>query len=146
MTNTDNTRNGTESKNVARQDANDKQDRRQANGRGRDEPTLLPPVDVIEDANAITLYADLPGVSKDGLNVHVDADTLTIEGDLGLPTPQGMTASHAEVHVTRYRRTFTLSKELDAGQVDAELANGVLRVRIPKARDAQPRRIDVKVH
>jgi HSP20 family molecular chaperone IbpA len=57
-----------------------------------------------------------------------------------------MTASHAEVQVTRYRRTFTLSKELDADQVDAEFAHGVLKVRIPKAPDAQARRIAVSVH
>ena len=118
--------------------------KQQADGR-REEPTLLPPVDVVEDASAITLFADLPGVPKDRLDVRVDAETLVIEGELGLALPQDMSASHAEVQVTRYRRTFTLSKELDAGQIDAELSNGVLRVRIPKARDAQPRRIAVNV-
>jgi HSP20 family molecular chaperone IbpA len=54
-------------------------------------------------------------------------------------------SQHAEVSLTRYRRTFTLSKELDADLADAELAQGVLRVRIPKARHAQPRRISVQV-
>ena len=47
--------------------------------------------------------------------------------------------------MSRYRRTFTLSKELDTGKVSAELANGVLKLRIPKAEHAQPRRIEVKV-
>lgn len=111
-----------------------------------DGTTLLPPVDVVEDATGITVLADLPGVSKDRLDVRVEADTLLIEGELGLPTPEGMSASHAEVGVTRYRRTFTLSKELDAEMVDAEFNQGVLRVRIPKAEDAQPRRISVQVH
>ncbi len=117
-----------------------------ANGRQRDEGTLLPPVDVVEDATAITLYADLPGVPKDKLDIRVEAEQLTIDGELSLPMPQGISASHAEVQVTRYRRTFTLSKELDAEQVEAEFNHGVLRLRIPKARDAQPRRIDVQVH
>jgi HSP20 family molecular chaperone IbpA len=112
----------------------------------REEPTMIPPVDVVEDATGITLYADLPGVPKDKLDVRVEADTLTIDAELVLPSPQGMTASHAEVQVTRYRRTFTLSKELDADQVDAEFNQGVLRIRLPKARDAQPRRISVQVH
>jgi HSP20 family molecular chaperone IbpA len=112
----------------------------------REEPTMIPPVDVVEDATGITLYADLPGVPKDKLDVRVEADTLTIDAELVLPSPQGMTASHAEVQVTRYRRTFTLSKELDADQVDAEFNHGVLRIRLPKARDAQPRRISVQVH
>lgn len=113
---------------------------------GRDESTLLPPVDVVEDATGITLYADLPGVTKERLDVRVEADTLLIEGEVGLSTPDGMTSSHAEVQLSRYRRTFTLSKELNADKVDAEFVQGVLRVRIPKADDAQPRRIAVHVH
>ncbi len=113
---------------------------------GRPEPALLPPVDVVEDATGITLYADLPGVPKDKLSLRVDGDQLTVEGDMALPLPQGMAASHAEVTLSRYRRTFTLSKELDADKVSAELSNGVLRLRIPKAEHAQPRKINVQVN
>jgi HSP20 family protein len=111
----------------------------------RPEAALMPPVDVIEDATGITLYADLPGVGRDQLNLHVEADTLTIEGDLKLDLPEGMQASHAEVDLARYRRVFTLSKELDAAKVSAELSHGVLRLRIPKAEHAQPKRIEVRV-
>lgn len=114
-------------------------------GNASNDAVLLPPVDVIEDANGITLYADLPGVPRDKLNLHVEADTLTIEAEVSLAMPEGMAASHAEVSVPRYRRVFTLSKELDAEKVSAELSQGVLRLRIPKAEHAQPRRIDVKV-
>lgn len=110
-----------------------------------DEPALLPPVDVIEDANGITLYADLPGVPKDRLNLRVEGETLLIEADLVLAVPQDMQASHAEVQRTRYRRAFTLSRELDPDKVSAELSQGVLRLRIPKAEHAQPRRISVQV-
>ena len=111
----------------------------------RDERALLPPVDVIEDATGITLYADLPGVSRELLQLRVEGDTLAIEGEVRLPVPQDMQASHAEVQQSRYRRLFTLSRELDATKIGAELAQGVLRVRIPKAEHAQPRRIEVKV-
>jgi HSP20 family molecular chaperone IbpA len=111
----------------------------------REEPALLPPVDVVEDSTGITLYADLPGVPKDKLSLRVDGDQLHLEGEVVLPVPQGMAASHAEVHRSRYRRAFTLSKELDAGKVGAEFAHGVLRVRIPKADHAQPRKIAVQV-
>ena len=111
----------------------------------RHEPALLPPVDVIEDATGITLYADLPGVGRDKLDVNVEGDTLSIEAELALAVPQGMSASHAEVQLTRYRRAFTLSKELDTGKVAAEFSQGVLRLRIPKAAHAQPRRIEVQV-
>ena len=109
------------------------------------EAALMPPVDVIEDANGITLYADLPGVPKEKLNLHVEADTLTIEGELALAMPEGMEATHVEVALPRYRRVFTLSKELDAGKVGAEFAHGVLKLRIPKAEHAQPRKIQVAV-
>lgn len=106
---------------------------------------LTPPVDVIEDANGITLYADLPGVSRDKLNLHVESETLTIEAESDLAVPQGLRSSHTEVDLGRFRRVFTLSKELDTGKVSAELAQGVLKLRIPKAEHAQPRRIDVQV-
>lgn len=125
------------------------EDRQQGRGRdeaSREEATLLPPVDVIEDATGITLHADLPGVAKDALDVRVDGETLVVEGRLGLAMPEGMSAHHAEVQSTRYRRTFTLSKELDPEKIDAEFVQGVLRLRIPKAADAQPRRVEVQVH
>lgn len=111
----------------------------------RNQASLLPPVDVIEDAGGITLYADLPGVPKDKLSLHVEADTLTIEGEVALAMPQGMESSHAEVALPRYRRVFTLSKELDSGKVSAEMSQGVLKLRIPKAEHAQPRKIEIKV-
>lgn len=111
----------------------------------RREPTLLPPVDVIEDSTGITLYADLPGVPRDKLQLRVEGDQLSIEADLVMALPQGMQPSHAEVQLSRYRRTFTLSNELDADKVSAELSQGVLRVRVPKAEHAQPRRIAVQV-
>ncbi|WP_300454391.1 Hsp20/alpha crystallin family protein [Accumulibacter sp.] len=111
----------------------------------REEAALLPPVDVIEDSAGITLYADLPGVAKERLALHVEADTLTIEGEIALDMPQSMVASHTEVSLPRYRRVFTLSKELDATRVSAEFKSGVLKLSIPKAEHAQPRKIDVKL-
>ena len=111
----------------------------------RRESALLPAVDVIEDAGGITLYADLPGVPKEMLSLEVEADTLTIEGEVNLDTPPSMSASHIEVDVPRYRRVFTLSKELDSAKVSAEFKNGLLILRIPKAEHAQPRKIEIKV-
>lgn len=112
---------------------------------GRREAALLPPVDVVEDSAGIVLYADLPGVPKEKLHLQVEADSLTIEGEVALTMPQEMAASHAEVALPRYRRVFTLSKELDSEKVSAEFKHGVLTLRIPKAEHAQPRKIKVKV-
>jgi HSP20 family molecular chaperone IbpA len=106
---------------------------------------LTPPVDVIEDAGGITLYADLPGVARENLSLHVEAATLTIEAESNLTVPDGLKTSHTEVGLGRFRRVFTLSKELDTEKVSAELAQGVLKLRIPKAEHAKPRRINVAV-
>jgi len=111
----------------------------------RNDAALIPPVDVIEDSKGITLRADLPGVPKDKLTLHVESDTLTITGEVSLPIAEGIEATYAEVSVPRFRRVFTLSKELDTGKVSAEFKQGVLNLRIPKAEHAQPRRIEVKV-
>lgn len=123
-------------RNVTTRDAGD-------SPRGR-EMALLPPVDVIEDASGITLYADLPGVPRDKLELQIDADTLTIEGVAELELPEGLEARHAEMTAPRYRRTFTLSRELDTEKISAELHQGVLKLRIPKAKHAQPRKIEVR--
>lgn len=105
---------------------------------------LTPPVDVIEDSSGITLYADLPGVPRENLRLQVEADTLTIEADSAMAVPEGLQSSHTEVGLGRFHRAFSLSKELDTENVTAELAHGVLKLRIPKAAHAQPRRISVK--
>jgi HSP20 family molecular chaperone IbpA len=107
--------------------------------------TVMPAVDVFEDSTGITLLADMPGVPRDRLNVKVEAETLSIEGEVATQTPDGLEAVYAEVRVPRYRRTFTLSRELDTSKVEANLKDGVLKLRIPKQAHAQPRRIEVQV-
>lgn len=102
-------------------------------------------VDVLEDKSGITLYADLAGVPKDKLSLSIEADTLTIEGDLGLDMPEGMEPSHAEINLPRYRRVFTLSKELDSEKISAEFEHGVLKLSIPKAEHLQPRKVEIRV-
>jgi HSP20 family molecular chaperone IbpA len=104
---------------------------------------LTPPVDVVEDSSGITLYADLPGVSKEKLQIQTESGTLTLEAELELPVPEGLQSTHTEVALGRFRRTFKLSNELDPSKVTAKLVQGVLTLRIPKAEHAQPRRIQV---
>jgi HSP20 family protein len=104
---------------------------------------LLPPVDIVEDENGITLKADLPGVSKENLSIRVDGDTLAIEGAVTLGESQKMEAVYAEVRVAWYRRSFVLSRDLDTDRIDAGIRNGVLSLRVPKREQAKPRRIAV---
>jgi HSP20 family molecular chaperone IbpA len=106
---------------------------------------MLPPVNVVEDSEGITLTADMPGVPKDKLSVQVEADALILEGEVALEMPSGMEATHVELSMPRYRRVFTLSKELDSEKVSAEFNQGVLTLRIPKAAHAQARKVEIKV-
>ena len=104
---------------------------------------VLPPVDIFEDDAGFTVLADLPGVTRERLAVRVDGDSLVIEGAAAAPVGADMTLIYGEVLNPLYRRTFTLSRELDPGKIEAKLDNGVLRLTIPKAEEARPRRIDV---
>jgi HSP20 family protein len=128
---------------VATQEARNVQPQAQ---RQESELALRPPVDICETDEGITLLADLPGVARDGLNLRVDGNTLTIEGEARLDLPEGIQPLYADVRATRYRRSFGLSSELDTGNIDASLNNGVLTLRIPKRAEFQPRKIEVRVH
>lgn len=111
----------------------------------RDAQAMTPRVDVLEDDSGITLIADMPGVSKESLEINVENDALVIEGVISSATPQALEATYAEIRVPRYRRSFTLSRELDAGHIEAQLKDGVLKLRIPKHEQARPQRISVNV-
>ncbi|MDZ7750281.1 MAG: Hsp20/alpha crystallin family protein [Gammaproteobacteria bacterium] len=119
------------------------QENKELEARGGSEAYLRPVVDIFEDANGITLMADLPGVSSDRLNIEVDRNTLAIEGQVSLDMPKEMEALYADVRATRYQRSFTLSNELDTDAIKAEMKDGVLTLNVPKRAEHQPRRIQV---
>ena len=116
---------------------------REARGESRTAP-LIPPVDIFEDAEGITVKADLPGVSKETLSISVDGDTLTLEGAAGLGEGSPLQPVYAEVRTPHYKRSFALSRDLDTDKVTASLVNGVLTLRVAKREQAKPRRIDIK--
>lgn len=107
-------------------------------------PALVPLVDVTEDDAGITLVTDLPGATREALSLNVDGDTLTIEAPITLEEPGELRAVYAEVRSGRYRRSFTLSRELDSTRIEASLKDGVLTLRLPKLEEARPRRIEVR--
>ncbi|HYF18046.1 MAG TPA: Hsp20/alpha crystallin family protein [Ramlibacter sp.] len=128
------------------QDVQNRNDRRGEQAANRPAPHVVPPVDVYEDEHGITLLADLPGVSRDKLGVRVDGDSLLIEGSADVTGgPANLELVYGEAQIPAYRREFTLSRELDASRIEAQLKDGVLRVTIPKAEEAKPRRIEVRV-
>ena len=95
-----------------------------------------PAVEIFEDAGGITLLADMPGVPREALDVR-------LEGEAAISAPDGMRPLWAEISVPRFRRAFTLSRELDMARIEAGMKDGVLTLRIPKQAHAQPRRIAV---
>ncbi|MEO6032885.1 MAG: Hsp20/alpha crystallin family protein [Burkholderiaceae bacterium] len=107
--------------------------------------TLTPAVDITENESGIMLLADMPGVSKDRLTIKVEGDNLMIEGRAQIDVPENIELLHSEVRSPYFRRSFTLSRDLDPGKIEATLRNGVLQLQIPKSEEARPRRIEVKV-
>ncbi len=104
---------------------------------------IRPPVDISEDQDGITLCADMPGVSRERLNLRIDGNSLILEGQAKLELPAGAEALYADVRASLYRRSFALSSELAAERIEANLKNGVLTVRIPKRAELRPRKIEV---
>lgn len=111
----------------------------------RTAPALSPAVDIAEDAAGITLTADLPGVEKKDLSVHVEGRTLTVSAPLALGEANALVTVYSEIRANHYRRVFELSRELDSSAIEATMRDGVLTLRIPKLERAKPRRIDVSV-
>jgi HSP20 family protein len=105
---------------------------------------LIPPVDIVEDEMGITITADLPGASKDHLEIRMEGEHLLIEAEAAIAVSEGLQLLHAEILEPRYRRAFRLSRELDGSKIEASLKDGVLTLRIPRIEQAQPRRIEVR--
>jgi HSP20 family protein len=106
--------------------------------------TLVPHVDICEDKDTVTLYADLPGVAKQGLDVHIDKDTLQIYGRREIPADAGEGGNYTEMPARDYYRAFTIGDEVDREHIAAHLNNGVLKVVLPKSERVKPKKIAIK--
>ncbi|UYG07536.1 Hsp20/alpha crystallin family protein [Halomonas sp. M4R1S46] len=125
---------------VAKQDA----PREVVEGRERRLEAMLPAVDIFEEDNALHLIADMPGVQRDTLSIEVNDNVLSLEGELSLAMPEGLTPLYAEVQAQRFARRFTLSHEIDVDGIQAHIDNGVLQLVLPKKETHRRRRIDIK--
>ena len=105
----------------------------------------MPPVTIVENDDCVTVQADLPGVSKERVSLHCEQDTLTLEGELSVELNPGeeTTALQAELRTPRFRRSFLIGNELDTQNIKAEMADGVLTIRIPKHPSARPHKIQI---
>ena len=108
----------------------------------RDIPGIAPVVDIYENEDEILLHADMPGVTKENLTVHIDNGTLDIAGVRELK--KSGAADREEFGDVEYRRTFSVPQTIDIEKIGAELKNGVLELHLPKSEAAKPRIIDIK--
>jgi HSP20 family molecular chaperone IbpA len=109
--------------------------------RERQDRYFQPATDIIETADAVVLKLDMPGVARENVDLTVDKDTLTIVGKAE-PEESGEPV-YRETYVGDYRRQFTLTADVDPGNVAATMHHGVLTVRIGKAERAKPRKIRI---
>ncbi|NGM87666.1 Hsp20/alpha crystallin family protein [Parapusillimonas sp. SGNA-6] len=113
------------------------------NERNTQSLTRTPAVDVEETSQGITMWLDIPGVDRDKLEIEVHDNTLRIQGEASVPTPQKLELRYAEIRESRYVRNFTLGSDLDTANIEAQLQDGVLKLTIPRREEARPRRIEV---
>ncbi len=107
------------------------------------EKYIKPAVNIVETAEGLMLTADIPGASKDALEVSVEKGIMTISAPVALGTP-GQPV-YTEFELASYYRQFSIPETLDQQKAKADFANGILTLQIPKAEVAKPRRIEVKV-
>jgi HSP20 family molecular chaperone IbpA len=105
---------------------------------------LRPLANILEHEHGVTLLVEMPGVSKERLELQCDGKSLVVAGDIEISMPQDMDSLYADLRTTRYHREFSLSGEqLDTEAVTASLDNGLLKVEIPKRVELRPRKIEV---
>lgn len=110
--------------------------------RSQAEQFVTPPSSVTEIADGYTLEIEMPGVKKDGLEISVENNELTIIGRRSLPTVEG-TLIHRESRPENFRRVFEIDPSIDAGKISAKIDQGLVTLTLPKAEHVKPRRITV---
>ncbi len=112
------------------------------NGQLATEQFVAPVATVLENANGYLLQVEMPGVNKEGLEMWVENNELTIIGRRSPPTVQG-TVIHRESRRENFRRSFELDPSIDAGDIGAKIEQGVVTLTLPKAEQVKPRKITV---
>ena len=115
----------------------------------RDEKTVpgrfyVPYSDIYETDEALTVLMEVPGVEREGVSVALENDVLRVEGKIDFGKYEGMEPVYTEFNVGHYTRSFALSGKIDRERIGAQLEDGVLVLTLPKAREAQPRRIAIQ--
>ncbi|WP_028582409.1 Hsp20/alpha crystallin family protein [Desulfogranum japonicum] len=103
-----------------------------------------PMVDIYETPQAVTVVADIPGVTRDGLDISLEDDILTIHGKMTCEIPEGRVLLQ-EYEAGHFMRRFTIAETIDQSSISANLDKGVLKIVLPKSAPAKPRKIEVQM-
>ena len=106
-------------------------------------PFVAPDVNIYETDDGYVLQAEMPGVTKQGLEITLEGNTLTFVGHRDEPAVPG-NVLYRESRGANYRRVFELDPAIDAGKISAEMHQGVLTLTLPKAERVKPRKIEIK--
>jgi HSP20 family protein len=114
----------------------------------KDEKTVpgryyVPYADIYETDEALSVVMEMPGVEKQNLEVALENDVLRVDARIDFSKYEGMEPVYTEYNIGHYSRSFTLSKKIDQDGISAQLDDGVLTLTLPKAQEAQPRRISI---
>ena len=112
--------------------------------RTRDARVYIPRTDIYERQDAIVVTAEMPGVDNESVDINLDRNELTITGHVKKETPDGYTLAYAEYNVGDYQRSFRILEEIATDKIEATMKNGVLKVVLPRAPEAKPKKIAVK--
>jgi HSP20 family protein len=115
---------------------------------GKEEATtparyFVPNTDIYETDDALTVIMEIPGVSKDDLEVNVENDILRVEARINFGNYEGLEPLYTEYNVGHFARSFSLSNKIDQQQISAHLEDGILTLMLKKAKEALPRRIAI---
>lgn len=108
----------------------------------RGESFVSPEVNIYESQDGYILEAEMPGVSKDGLEITLEGTEITITGRRQVDAPTGQVLFHESQNLD-YRRVFELDPAIDTGKVSARMEQGVLTLTLPKSERVKPRKISV---
>jgi HSP20 family protein len=114
---------------------------------GEERRTFAPAVDIYEDADAITVKAEVPGIKPEDVNISVENNVLTLSGERKLERSEEREGYHRiESSYGSFTRSFVLPESCNADEVEADMTEGILTLRIPKKAEIAPKRIPVKAH
>jgi len=125
---------GTEKRQVAETDTE----------RTRDRLAFVPRADIYETEEAIVVVADMPGVDENSVDITLENNVLTINGNVEMEPPEGYSLSYAEYRVGDYQRAFSLSDQIDREGIEATVKDGVLRLHLPKITEARIKKIAIR--